>query len=167
MKRLAIGAALGGLAVYLYDPELGAERRARLSSLWMENSASALQAGRAASQTIESARPLARRMTKAVGRGDWAQAFGRVRPSASLPRLLGAAAVGGVLVYFMDPVKGSERRHAALDVARSALRQVAMVVEPLPGRVGDQVADTVETVKSKLSGSAPRYDMDEISRVQH
>ena len=33
MKRLAMGAALGGLAVYLFDPELGEERRERLSSL--------------------------------------------------------------------------------------------------------------------------------------
>ena len=151
MKRLAIGAALGGLAVYLYDPQMGGERRSRLSSLWAENRASALQAGRAASQTIESARPLARRMTRAVGRGDLAQAFERVRPAASLPRLVGAAAVGGALVYFMDPVKGSERRHSALDAARLALRQVAMAVEPLPGRVGDQVAGAVETVKSKVS----------------
>jgi len=34
MKRIALGAALGGLAVYFYDPELGESRRGRMSSLW-------------------------------------------------------------------------------------------------------------------------------------
>ena len=29
MKRIALGMALGGLAVYLYDPELGENRRGR------------------------------------------------------------------------------------------------------------------------------------------
>jgi gas vesicle protein len=151
MNRLAVGAALGGLAVYLYDPELGGERRGRLSSVWRENRDSALQAGLAASQTIESARPLARRMTKAVGRGDWAQAFDRGRPAASLPKLIGAAAVGGAFVYFMDPVKGSERRQSMLEAGRQAVRQISKAVKPRPGRVSDQVADTVEGVRSRVS----------------
>jgi hypothetical protein len=34
MKRLAMGAALGGFAVYLLDPELGEGRRERLLSHW-------------------------------------------------------------------------------------------------------------------------------------
>jgi hypothetical protein len=122
MNRLAIGAALGGLAVYLYDPESGAERRERLVSVWQENRGTAMQAGRAASETIQSARPLARRVTKAVSGADWAQAFERTRPKASVPRLIGAAAVGGALVYFMDPVKGSERRLSALEAGRQAFR---------------------------------------------
>ena len=111
MRRLTMGAVLGGLAVYLFDPELGEERRERLFSLWRENRGSAVQAGRVVSQAAESARPLARRMTKAVGRGDWAEAFDRGRPAVSLPKLIGAAVIGaavigGALVYFLDPVKG-------------------------------------------------------------
>src|SRR5665213_84015 len=98
MKRLTMGAVLGGLAVYLFDPELGEERRERLSSIWRENRGSVVQAGRVASQAAESARPLARRMTKAV----------------SLPKLIGAAVIGGTLVYFLDPVKGSARRQRLL-----------------------------------------------------
>ena len=151
MNRLAVGAALGALAVYLYDPELGGKRRDRLSSIWQENRDSALKAGRAASETIESARPLARRMTKAVGRADWAQALDRSRPAASLPRLIGAAAVGGVVVYFMDPVKGSERRLSALEAGRRAVNQVANLVKPLPGRVGDHVTSAVVGIKSNVS----------------
>ena len=153
MKRLAMGAALGGLAVYLFDPELGEERRERLFSLGRENLGSAVQAGRAARQAAESARPLARRMTKAVGRGDWAKAFDRGRPSVSLPKLIGAAAVGGTLVYFLDPVHGSERRQwllSRLEAGRQAARQTVNAVKPQAGRVSDQVADAVEGVKSKV-----------------
>ena len=153
MKRLTMGAALGGLAVYLFDPELGDERRARLFSLWRENRGSVVQAGQAASQAVESARPLARHITKAVGRGDWAQAFDRGRPAVSLPKLIGAAAIGGTLVYFLDPVHGSERRQwllSKLDAGRQAARQTVNAVKPHAGRASDEVADVVEGGKSKV-----------------
>jgi hypothetical protein len=151
MKRLAIGAALGGFAAYLYDPEFGVERRARLSSQLRAGRASALQAGRAASPIIESARPVARRMTNAVSRVDWTQPLKRVRPAATLRRMLGAAVVGGALVYFMDPVKGSQRRQSALEAGRRTARQLAIAVKPMPGRVSDRLADSIESFKSKAS----------------
>ena len=154
MKRLTMGVALGGLAVYFFDPELGEERRDRLLSLGRENLGSAVKAGRAASQAAESAQPLARRMTKAIGRGDWAKAFDRGRPTVSLPKLLGAAAIGGTLVYFLDPVHGSERRQwllSRLEAGRQAAQQTVEAVKPpRAGRVGDQVANAVEAVKSKV-----------------
>ena len=156
-----MGAALGGLAVYLFDPESGEERRERLLSLWRENRDSAVQAGRVVSQAAESARPLARRMTKAVGRGDMTKALDRGRPAVSLPKLIGAAAIGGTLVYFLDPVKGSERRqrllsalqekrHSTLEAARQAARQSANAATPHADRVSDQVAGAAEGVKSKV-----------------
>jgi hypothetical protein len=111
---LAIGAALGGLAVYLYDPDLGVERRGRLSSFWRDNQASALEAGRAASQTLESARPIARRVTRAVGRGDWAQLLERPRSAVSLPRLVGAAEVVQPL-----PARAGQRVVQGVESARS------------------------------------------------
>jgi gas vesicle protein len=166
MKRLAMGAALGGLAVYLYDPELGEERRERLLSLWRENRESAVQVGRSASQAAESARPLARRMTKAVGRTDWAQAFfHRPRRTAGLPALIGAAVIGGVLVYFLDSSKGSERRkwllaawqekqHSTVEAGRQAARQTVKTVQPVASRVGDQFADAVAGVKSTIRSAA-------------
>lgn len=150
MKRIALGAALGGLAVYLYDPELGENRRGRLSSLWHENRDSALQAGRTASETIDSARPLARRITKAIGRGNWPLVIERGRRATSLPGLIGAAAVGGAVVYFMDPVKGSARRTSALDAGRRAARQIADITEPVRGHVGDQVTNATERIKSRV-----------------
>jgi gas vesicle protein len=146
MNRLAVGAALGGLAVYFYDPQLGGERRDRLASLWQENRDSVLRAGRAASETIDSARPQVRRMTDAVSRTDWARALDRERPTSRLPILLGAAALGAVAVYFMDPSKGSARRISALDSARRAVRQMARAVKPL----GDHVADLVENARSRV-----------------
>jgi gas vesicle protein len=175
MKRLAVGSALGGLAVYLYDPQLGAVRRERLSSLWRENretavyagrvathaAESAVNAGRVAAQAAESARPVALRMTKAVSRGGSA-AFDRGRRGNGLPWLLGAVAIGGAAVYFLTPVKGAERRqrllsawresqHATMESGRQAARQAAGAVKPFAGRVNDQVAYVVEGVKSKVS----------------
>src|SRR5258708_28847189 len=119
MKRLAVSAALGGLTTYFYDPKLGAERRDRLYSLWQGNRDTAVQAGQTASRALESARPVARRLTKAVGHGDWGQVLERRRSSA-LPKLIGAAAVGGAVMYFVDPVRGPEQRRATLAARRHA-----------------------------------------------
>ena len=151
MKRIALGAALGGLAVYLYDPESGENRRGRLSSLLRENRNSALQAGRTASETIDSARPLARHITKAIGRGGWPVVIERGRRAPTLPGLIGAAAIGGAVVYFMDPVKGAARRMSALDAGRRAVRQIASITEPVRGRVGDQVTSAADRFKSRVS----------------
>jgi hypothetical protein len=150
MNRLVAGAALGGLAVYFYDPEMGETRRGRLLSVWQENRDSAMQARRVATNTLESARPLARRVSKAVGSADWSKALDRGRSSATLPKLIGAAAIGGVLVYFLDPVKGSERRMSALETGRRASRQVADMVTSVSGRVGEQVAGTVQEFRSQV-----------------
>src|SRR6202171_5559740 len=109
MKRIAFGAALGGLAAYLYDPELGESRRSRLSSFWQENRNGGLQAGRSASETIDSARAVPRATPGAIGRRDWPPAVDRARPAATLPGLIGAAVLGGAVLDFLDPLKGSGR----------------------------------------------------------
>ena len=151
MKRIALGAALGGLAVYLYDPELGENRRGRLSSLWRENRKTALQAGRTASETIDSARPMARPISKAIGSGSWPLVIERGRRATSLSALIGAAALGGAVVYFMDPVKGSERRLSAVDAGRRVAREIASRTEPVRGHVADQVSDAADRFKSRAS----------------
>jgi hypothetical protein len=96
-------------------------------------------------------------MTKAVGGGDWTEAFDRGRPAVSLPKLIGAAAIGGALVYFLDPVKGSKRRQRLLSALQEkrhstleAARQAAKAVTPNADRVSDQVAGAAEGVKSKV-----------------
>jgi gas vesicle protein len=70
-----------------------------------------------------------------------------------VPKLIGAAAIGGTLVYFLDPVHGSERRQwllSKLEAGRQAARQTVNALKPHAGRVSDEVADTVEGVKSKV-----------------
>jgi gas vesicle protein len=92
-------------------------------------------------------------MAKALGRGEWAQAFDRGRPAVSLPKLIGAAAIGGTLVYFLDPARGSERRRwllSRLEAGRQAARRTVDAFKPHADRVSDQVADAVEGVKSKV-----------------
>ena len=148
MKRLAIGAALGGLAVYLYDPEFGVGRRARLSSVLR---AGALQAGRTASPIVESARPVAERVGSAMSRVDWARPIELVRPATTVRRMLGGAAVGAALVYFLDPAKGSQRRQSALEAGRRAVRELTIAVKPVPGYVSDRMADSIDSFRSKAS----------------
>ena len=150
MKRLAVGVALGGFAAYLFDPKLGADRRERLYSLWQDNRDNAVQVGQTASRALESARPVARRVTKAVGRGDWAQMFERRRPSSNLPKLISAAAVGGALMFFLDPVRGSDRRRSALAAGRRAVAKVVEVAKTVPDRDGGPSADSGSGVKSRV-----------------
>jgi gas vesicle protein len=150
MKRLAVGVALGGFAAYLFDPKLGADRRERLYSLWQDNRDNAVQVGQTASRALESARPVARRVTKAVGRGDWAQMFERRRPSSNLPKLISAAAVGGALMFFLDPVRGSDRRRSALAAGRRAVAKVVEVAKTVPDRDAGPSADSGSGVKSRV-----------------
>jgi hypothetical protein len=150
MKRMAVGAALGGLAAYFYDPKLGADRRGRIYSLWQENRDTAVQVGQTASRALESARPVARRVTQAVGRGDWAQVLERRRPSATVPKLVGAAALGGALMYFLDPVQGSERRRSAVARGRQVVAKIVEAAKTVPDRVGGAAADSEDRVKSRV-----------------
>jgi len=151
MKRITLGAALGGLAVYFYDPDLGESRRERMSSLWRDNRSGVLQAGRTASETIDSARPLARGIRTAIGRGRLPVVIERGGGATIVSRLIGAAVIGGAAVFFMDPAKGSARRISALDAGRRTIRQIANIVEPLPRRVGDQVTLASDRLKSNVS----------------
>lgn len=50
----------------------------------------------------------------------------------------------------MDPVKGSVRRMSALDSGRAVARQMTDLVEPVRGRVGDQVTNTADRFKSRV-----------------
>ena len=150
MKRLAMGAAVGSLAAYLFDPKLGAERRERLYSVWQDNKETAVQAGKTASRAVESARPVALRVTKAVGAGDWAKMIAPRRRSASLPKLLGAAAVGGALMYFLDPVRGPERRRSSVLAGRRAFAKIVSAAKTLPDRVGASSADSGSGTKSRV-----------------
>jgi hypothetical protein len=109
MKRVTIGAALGGAAMYFFDPQQGEDRRRRIQSLWHENRDTALEVGGGVSQAAESMRPLVRRMKRGLERGDWVEDDG---PNW-VPLVTGvvvSTAFGGALVYFLDPENGLVRR---------------------------------------------------------
>jgi gas vesicle protein len=150
MKRLAMGAALGALTAYLGDPNLGAERRQRLMSMWQDNRESAVQAGQKASQAFESARPVARRVTQAIGSRDLAKLLERRRSSGTLPKLIGAAAVGGALMYFLDPVRGPERRRSVVAKGRQAAAKAVDAAKKARSRAGGASAEPGNRVKSEV-----------------
>lgn len=109
MSRFTIGAALGGAAVYFFDPSQGEERRQRVQSLWRENRDTAHQVGAGVAQAGESMRPMLRHVRRGLERRDWIEAPG----TSWLPAVAGmfaATAFGGAAVYFLDPKSGPVRR---------------------------------------------------------
>ena len=115
MDRITIGAALAGASVYFLDPQRGEDRRRRVQSLWRENRDTAFQVGGEVSQAAESMRPLVRRVKRGFGRGDWTEGGG---PNwvPGVTGIIIAAALGGALMYFLDPENGPGRRQRVLSV---------------------------------------------------
>jgi hypothetical protein len=146
-----MGAALGAVAAYLGDPKLGAERRERLVSLWNDNRDTAVQAGQTAKGAFESARPVAKRVTQAIGSRDLAKLLERRRSSGTLPRLIGAAAVGGALVYFLDPLRGAERRSMMLAKGRQLASKAVDTAKAARSRIGTSSEPTAKRAKSQVS----------------
>jgi len=137
MSRFTIGAALGGAAVYFFDPMQGEDRRRRVQSLWRENRDTALQVGGGVTQAAESMRPLVGRVKRRLEQGDWAEDAGR----SWMPAVTGvviATALGGALVYFLDPQNGLVRRKrilAFLGDERGTLKQGFRSVQKAAGTV--------------------------------
>jgi hypothetical protein len=157
MSRFAIGAALGGAAVYFLDPLQGEDRRQRIQSLWLENRDTALQVGGGVSQAAESMRPLVRRMKRGLKQRNWAEDTG----ASWLPAVTGifvATAFGGALVYFFDPQNGLARRKrtlAFLGKEQSALGEGIRSVQRAAGTVRpwamNAVAETSKTAKEVMA----------------
>lgn len=115
MDRITIGAALGGAAVYFLDPQRGEDRRRRVQSFWRENRDTAFEVGGGVSQAAESVQPLVRRVKRGFGRGDWTEGGG---PNwvPGVTGIIVAAALGGALMYFLDPENGPRRRQRVLSM---------------------------------------------------
>ena len=161
MSRFTIGAALGGAAVYFFDPLQGEDRRRRVQSLWRDNRDTANQVGAGVSQAAESMRPLVRRMKRGFEQRDWVDDVS-VSWALALMGVLVAAAVGGSLVYLLDAQNGPVRRKRILTFLgdrQSALKQrvrhVQNAAESVGPRIKSAVADaskTAETVMAKGRG---------------
>jgi|ERR1700693_1282287 len=161
MSRFTIGAALGGAAVYFFDPLQGEDRRRRLQSLWRENRDTALQVGGGVSQAAESMRPLVRRMKRGIKQGDWAEDAG----ASWVPAVTGifvATAFGGALVYFLDPQNGLVRRkriltflgeeQGALKEGIRSVQKAAATVRPRAKHAVAEASKAAEDVMAKGRG---------------
>jgi gas vesicle protein len=148
MSRFTLGAALGGAAVYFFDPSQGEDRRRRVQSLWRENREAAYQVGAGVSQATESMRPLVRRMRRGLEQRDWVETAG----ASWMPAVIGifvASAVGGALVYFLDPQNGLGRRNSVLThlgEGQGALKQGMRSVRKAAGTVGPRAKQAVSDV---------------------
>ena len=157
MGRFTIGAALGGAAVYFFDPLQGEDRRRRVQSLWRENRDTAVQVGAGASQAAESMRPLVRRMERGLEQGDWAEDAG----GSWVPAVAGifvASAFGGALVYFLDAQNGLARRKRILTFLgeeQGALKERIRSVQKAAATVGPRAKQAVaEASKAAEAGMA-------------
>lgn len=113
MKRLAIGAALGGAAVYFLDPQNGERRRRQVQSLWSDNRDTVMQAGEGVTRAAVSVPPLVRRVRRGLETGDWTEERSP-RWGLRFTGLIGVAAIGGAAMYFLDPEQGAARRRRIL-----------------------------------------------------
>jgi len=161
MNRMTIGAALGGAAMYFFDPQQGEDRRRRIQSLWRKNRDTALEVGGGVSQTAESMRPLVRRMKRGLERRDWAEDDG---PNW-VPVVTGivvSTAFGGALVYFLDPENGLVRRQrvvsffgelqGALKGGFRSVQKAAKTVIPPAKHTVEKASEAVEDVRVKGRG---------------
>ncbi len=162
MSRLTIGAALGGAAVYFFDPQQGENRRRQVQALWRENRGPALAVGGGASQAAESMRPLVRRVKRGIERGDWAEDGGRNWMPGLTTGVVIAAALGGALVYFLDPQNGLVRRQrvlsfmgerqGAVKARLGSAQKAASTVKPRAKQAVDEASEAVVDVGAKGRG---------------
>ena len=161
MNRMTIGAALGGAAMYFFDPQQGEDRRRRIQSLWRKNRDTALEVGGGVSQAAESMRPLVRRMKRGLERGDWAEDDGS-NWVLVVTGVVVSTAFGGALVYFLDPENGLVRRQrvasffgelqGALKGGFRCVQKAAKTVRPPTKHTVEKASEAVEDVRVKGRG---------------
>jgi len=151
MSRFTVGLALGGAAVYFFDPLQGEDRRGRVLSLWRENRDTAHQVGAGVSQAADSMRPLVRHVKRGLEQRDWADDAA----ASWVPALTGivvAGAAGAALVYVLDPQNGGRRRQRIrmfVGDRQSALKQRMRNVQGAAETVGPRVKSAVAGASKK------------------
>jgi gas vesicle protein len=131
MKRWLAGAISGGLAAYFLDPDNGDDRRRRLLGVWRANQGNVREAGQIASRTAAQIEPFARKAAGRLTAGRWPVERRQVEVS-DMMKVLVAGAIGGAVMYLLDPDKGKSRRRRAVsffqeksDAAVDAGREVS------------------------------------------
>lgn len=142
--------------MYLFDPQRGEERRRRLESLWRDGRSAALQTERRASQSAESIRPLVLRVQSGLKSGNWVKKPSR---KPALTSVVAAIALGGGLVYFLDPNSGQARRRRVLSYlgdrrialmdAWHGVKATAGASERQAKRAADRTSDAVADLRAK------------------
>ncbi|MDQ6793266.1 MAG: YtxH domain-containing protein [Chloroflexota bacterium] len=154
-NRTLLTAAVAAAATYLLDPQLGEDRRQRALDFWHDNRGARGDVGRAASQVGRTARPLMKRVSHM-----------HVEPAlggkeVGVRRVLIGVALGGVIAYFLDPKRGSERRQQVVEAwtqrrdqatraGRSAMSQASDLVKPQVQEISKHVTASAEDVKETL-----------------
>lgn len=161
MSRFTIGIALGAAAAYFFDPLQGEDRRRRAESLWRENRDTARQVGGGVTQAAESMRPLVGRVKRHLEHGSGAEDTG----ASWVPGVGGvvtATALGGALVYFLDPQSGPVRRkriltflgeeQGAFKEGFRSVQKAAGTAKPWAEQAVDEVSRAVQNVRAKGRG---------------
>jgi gas vesicle protein len=129
MRPAFIAAVLGGLAMFLLDPDAGRRRRRDLVRVLGEAQQPLQQAGKSSRRAARDARKASRQAAKTVG--EWRRdASGRAAgPPATawilvLAGIATAAAAGVAAAYAFDPQRGARRRRRLGQAAQHARDQV-------------------------------------------
>jgi gas vesicle protein len=145
MRPAVIAAVLGGLAMFLLDPDAGRRRRRDLARVLGEAREPLQQAGKSSRRAARDAQKASRQAAKTVGQ--WRQdASGRsAGPSATawvlvLAGIAAAAATGVAIAYAFDRERGAQRR--------GRLRQAA---QDMQDQVRQQSAEAAALAKERVS----------------
>ena len=147
LNRWFAGALTGGLATYLFDPELGARRRRHLIAVWRENESTAKEAQQMAMRAAAQMEPLAYRITG----GRWPARDRGMEVGGVVPLLLGTA-IGGALVYFFDPESGARRRLRARSFLQEKRDATTATVTDAISRGRHTAEEQVRNARSQVSG---------------
>lgn len=152
MVRALIAAVLGGVAVFLFDPDLGTRRRKGLAKLAGQGRESLEQAGKRSRRAATEAKKASRRGAKTIGQLKRDVSGEPSGPSAGTWVLLGggilaAGAIGAGIAYAMDPDRGAARREQ--------LRQKALDTRNQLQQQGAQAADAAKQRFSEAREQVP------------
>ena len=147
LNRWFAGAVTGGLATYFLDPELGERRRRNLVAVWRENEGTAREAQQMAARAVAQMEPIAYRLSG----GRWPARDPGMEVGGVMRLLLGTA-IGGALVYFLDPQSGAARRRRAVSFLQEKRDATTTNVADAMKRARKTAEQEVRNARSEVTG---------------